>query len=813
MVKREKEFLEEHSPLVVEINGARSQDCQLVGGKAASLAELAQISAVPAAFTITTEAYRVFLHRTPELDELVSTLGNLTDQNEILTQCQIIRDIIQSVDFPPQLIKEITSNLSLLSNRSDLSHGVAVRSSGIAEDTSTASFAGQYDTYLNQRSKGQILNSIRNCFASQFTDRAVSYRNHLGVPHDEAQLAVVIQTMIDSVVSGIAFSIDPRTGCPLTAIDTSYGLGEAVVGGKVTPDSYLVDPKTHQILHRTLGSKTVRTIYAPNGGTIDSPTTNEEQFQFALPEHLITTISREVSKVADHYGKPMDIEFAIDQSGNLWLLQARPETVNSQKESHIISMKRWSIKAEAENSAPIIIHSGKTGSPGVGQGRAIVARSIQEGRCLIQEGDILITERTDPDWEELMRHVSGIVTNIGGPNCHAAIISREHGIPCLVGSGHATEKLQTHLGSPITLDATSSKVYEGLLPLEKVGDDINLHELLTHPPVVPIGLILSTPETAQRMYALRELGNNFLISLLRIEFLLTEIGVHPRALLDYDHGTLQDTTLCHQIKVKIAGFESGKEYYITKLADGLAQFAALFPGSPVTVRTTDFKTNEYSNLLGGNYYESPEANPMMGWRGLIRSLSPENEEVTKMELSAIKRARDVGYQNIQIMFPIVRDPIELTGDPQLQDIGFKGIFEIMSEVGLVRGQDGLKVGIMCEVPANVIRIEDFIKAGLDYISFGTNDLAQFGLAADRDGNENVQGVPHYKETNPAIVQMVQHVIKVCKKHGVKTGICGQAPSNSPEFVRMLLDAGIDSIGVMPDRYLPTYRLLQKINEN
>ncbi len=811
MVKQEGRFPEVRLPLVIEISNQRSCDRQLVGGKAASLAELAQISAVPPAFTVTTEAYGLFLRHTPHLDQLIEDLDILTDQSEILAQSQLIRDAFQRADLPLQLIQEITANYSRLSSQFDPHHlGVAVRSSGTAEDTSTASFAGQYDTYLNQRDEGQVLNSVKNCFASQFTDRAISYRNHLGIPHQEAQLAVVIQIMVDSVASGIAFSTDPRTGCPLTTIDTSYGLGEAIVGGKVTPDSYLVDSKAHHIIHRTLGHKTLRTIYVPEGGTADSPTTPAEQSQFALPQTMIATISREVSKIAHHYSQPMDIEFAIDQSGNLWLLQARPETVSSKRESHLIPMKRWSINAEAQPTASIILQSGRTGSPGVGQGRAIVVRSVEEGRHLIQEGDILITERTDPDWEELMRQVSGIITNIGGPNCHAAIISREHGIPCLVGSGHATKQLQPHQGLPITLDANNSLVYEGLLPLEKVGDDIDLRELIAHPPAIPIGLILSNPETARRMYALKELGNNFLISLLRIEFLLTEIGVHPQALLDYDRGTLQDEALIAQIKVKIAGFGSGQEYYVTKLADGLSQFAAIFPDSPVTVRTTDFKTNEYSSLLGGDHYESQEANPMMGWRGLIRSLAPESEDATKMELAAIKRARDLGYTNIQIMFPIVRDPVELTGGPELHSLGFKGIFEIMNQVGLDRGRNGLKVGIMVEVPSNVFRIEDFLAAGLDFISFGTNDLTQFTLAADRDGNDNIQAVTYYKETNPAVTRMVQHVIRTCKQYGVKTGICGQAPSNSPEFLRMLLDSGIDSIGVMPDRFLPTYRLLKQI---
>lgn len=424
----------------------------------------------------------------------------------------------------------------------------------------------------------------------------------------------------------------------------------------------------------------------------------------------------------------------------------------------------------------------------------------------------MVTHRTDPDWNPILHLPSAIITNIGGANCHAAIISRERGIPCIVGAGNAIELLSPLAGKEVTLDAGNCVLYAGALPLELTGEDINVPEILANPTRTPIGLIVSNPETARKMHALKELGGNFLISLLRMEFLLTEIGVHARALEAYDRNLITSPELRKRIGEKITGFTSGKDYYVTKLSEGIAQFAAIFPHSKIALRTTDFKTNEYGNLIGGELYETQEANPMTGWRGLIRSLSPENREVTRWELEAIKKARDMGYRNIQLMFPVVRDPIELTGGPDLENKGFKGIFEIMDEVGLRPGEDEFNVGIMVEVPTNVTLIDEFISTGINFISFGTNDLTQFTLAVDRDGNEAIQSIPYYKEGNLAIARMVKHVIERCKKRGIKTGICGQAPSNDPEFVKMLVSAGVDSIGVMPDRFLATYRLVREAEQ-
>lgn len=821
------------APLLIDIDDPRAKNRLLVGGKIASLAQLATISRVPPTVAITKHASEIFMRQTPDMTAMIEELDTISNewiqqslagkqdedlQEQIFSQGQSIRQRIHEADLPPHMAHEIKLAYQKLASKMNLAHGLAIRSSGIAEDLSHASFAGEYDTFLNQRGLQQVCASVKSCLESQFTERVINYRNEINLSaiqngnellsHREASLAIAIQGMVDAKTSGVAFSRNSETGAPIYSIEATHGLGQALVGSEVTPDLFFVDPARMHIVGRHPGDKAIKTVYAPEGGTMDRQTTRQERQSFALSDHQVIEVAKELAKIDKHYGIPIDYEFAFDPSNTLWSLQARSDPVARDLDPMIIPMKGSEIAKDAEKHSRVVFKGGITGSPGVGIGQLRLARSAEEAKKNVKKGDALLARMTTPDWTIVFRKTSAIVTDIGGRNSHAANVGREKRKPVLVGTGNGTNALAPYEGSTMTVDASNRIIYEGALPLEETGEDINVQELIDNPTQTALGVILSDPEEARKIHGLKELGDNFLISLLRIEFLLGEIGIHPKALLAYDKGEIVDELLREKIQEKIAAYGNGKEYYIKTLSEGLAQFAALFPQSPITIRTTDFKTNEYSELLGGNLYEAQEENPMMGWRGLIRSLCPENREATEMELEAIKRARDMGYPNIQMMFPVVRDPIELIGGKALDRIGYKGIFELMDEVGLKRGENGIPVGIMVETPANVVRIDEFIDTGINFVSFGSNDLAQFTLASDRD-NELIQKVPWYQEINPAVTWGVEHVIKQCKTRGVKTGICGNAPSNSPTFVKMLIAAGIDSIGVMPDRFLSTYRFVRE----
>lgn len=836
-----------HTPFVVFLGDLQARDKSLVGGKAASLAELTTITSVPPAFMVTTAGYDVFLEHNPHLNGLIGRVDELSRQwidcqrkkssaedveVEIREVGDTVRQAVMNAELPKTLIKEIQVGYQHMCEGSGVSDiPVAVRSSGVAEDLPGASFAGQYDTLLNQKGIEQVTESILNCFASNFTARVITYRNEHALhqmdrdsaeffSHRNSRMAIAIQQMVDAKAAGVAFSLDPTSGAPITKIEVTHGLGEALASGKATPDSFAVDPNTRVIIGRTRGEKLVKTIRNEDSGGVETiETSDAERRIFTLPDDQVKEIAENVKDIAGTYGRPMDTEFVVDQDDRLWFVQARPETIYASRNPMIIPMKTREIDPSRRNTAVKLCTGGKTGSPGVAAGRVTVAENVAEALDKIRQinqGDshILVAHRTDPDWVEAMKKVGGIITEHGGPNCHAAIISREQGTPCLVGAGgEMYNKLAGWDGREITLDAGSETVYEGLLPLVEFGEDIDVQEILNHPTRTKLGLILANPETAAKMYALRELGDNFAISLLRIEFILSShIGIHARALEDFDNGKVEDLGIRRQISEKIAGFASGRDYYITKLAEGIASFAAIYPDSEITVRTTDFKTNEYSQLIGGSLYEKKEENPMMGWRGLIRSLAPENHEVTRWELEAIRRAREMGYKNIKLMFPVVRHPVELTGGSDLDKLGFKGIFQLMDEVGLLRGEDGFEAGIMVEIPANSILIDEFAKTGIDFISFGTNDLTQSTLLSDRDSGILAQ-FPWLRETHPAIVRQVQQVIRTCKQMGIKTGICGNAPSNNPEFAKMLVKEGIDSIGVLPDKLLSTYKLVQEAEQS
>lgn len=857
-------------PLTIFLDDKNAKNVEIVGGKAASLATLDTISGirVPEAFVLTTSFYNQVLAQNENIKKEIKELDKLSLkwlkaklisktaahlwETKVSFKGKILREIIGKIEIAKDAEKEIVNAYDRLCGIAEEKNtAVAVRSSGTLEDGAQGSFAGQYDTYLHRKGKKEVLDSIRKCLVSQFTERVINYRNESrlkaaeqafkiqrlrinkaiiageDLSHLNARLAVVVQRMVNAQSAGVGFSVDSKTGAPFMHIDINYGLGESVVSGSVSPDSYNIDPRTGAIVDRNLGEKEIKTLYVRKG-TKEFRVSKKDRDKFVLTDNQVKELARRILVIRNAYGKEVDTEFAIDSKGKIYFLQARPETVASKDDPQVIKMRRKIITEKIMKNAEVIFKGGVTGSPGAAGGIAMVAHTIEQAKKSIKKYKdkeiILVADRTDPDWVPIMKKVSGIITRVGGATCHAAIVSRELEVPCLVGSGKTTDFFKDYIGKEITLNADNQEIYKGKLPLEEMGEDINVRELLKRPTRTAIGLNISNPEMARKMFALANLGNNFKISLLRIEFLLEDIGVHVNALVDFDKGKLGGN-LNKRIAEKIKGFSSGKDYFITKLAEGIASIAAVFPSSDIAVRTTDFKTNEYESLIGGKEYEAKEANPMMGWRGLIRSLSSENRDAFKWELEAVKKAREMGYRNIRLMFPVVRDPKELIGDPELAAIGFKGAFEIMEAVGLKRGRDDFKVGIMVEVPANAIRIHDFIDAGLDFISFGTNDLTQFTLAADRD-NEKIQKLSWYGESNPAVVALVKLVIKECKERGVEVGICGQAPSNNPKFAKMLIGEGIDSIGVTPDRFLATYRLTReaeslivsqnlrkKINEN
>ncbi|RZN39256.1 MAG: hypothetical protein EFT35_03915, partial [Methanophagales archaeon ANME-1-THS] len=599
-------------------------------------------------------------------------------------------------------------------------------------------------------------------------------------------------------------------------------------------------------------------VYNAEGGTEWVETPEPMRDIFSLTDEQVIALARENKAIEADYRKRKpdykygDDEFAIGEHDLIFELQHRPETVYSQKDENIIELKKKVVPElvakEAERAGNLVLRGGVTGSPGAVTGKMNIIPDVSQ-IDRVQEGDIIVTVRTDPDWVPAMKRANGIITDVGGANCHAAIVSSELGIPCVVGTGVATEVLNKYNGEKITLDADNKAVYQGELPLEEVGEDIDVNKLLESPIKTPLGLILSNTNVARKMWPLSKLGAKFLISLLRIEFTLMDIGVHVRALEDYDNGTLEKRAqekkneaehihnIIVRIQEKMRGYPSGREYFISKLSQALEAFAAVFPQSPIIVRTTDFKTNEYMGLIGGELYEPTEANPMLGWRGLIRSLAPENRVVFKWELEAIKRARAHGYKNIWVMFPMVRNPLEVNGLREwiaelsekyrgipekdlpkevkryleMWNAGWRDAFEIMKEVGLEPRKDDFQVGIMVEVPTDAIRIQDYIKTGITFISFGTNDLTQFILAVDRD-NELLQRILWYSEADSAVVSSVQRVIEACNAHGVKTGICGRAPTTVPGFAEMLVNSHIDSVGVEVAAFMPTWERIKEAEE-
>jgi pyruvate, water dikinase len=856
-----QEDLRSNVPLTVFFEEERAKKVDLAGGKGASLAELRGIPGikVPDGFVATTLLSERVITQNPDILINIEELdrqslhwlkaklnGNEAEAESWRVQYaekgEVVKEQMEKASLVTDDKSSIVNSYQKLSEKEGQKNiRVAVRSSGATEDGSEFSFAGQNSTFLHQEGEDQVISSTIKCIASQFGKRVIQYRNDARLTlaeramkedeglsidealaksenfsHIQARLATVIQVMADGQGSGIGFSVDSASGAKIIKIDANYGLGEAIVGGAVTPDSYEADPKTGAIIGRTLGEKGVKTVYIP-GGTEEVETLLEERGKFAVSDEAIVKVAKSIAAIKNHYGKEMDTEFVI-KDGEVYFTQARPETVSSGKDQMIIKMKEFAVTDQVAKTAEVIMKSGRMGSPGATTGEVMSVESLEEAEeFLKQEGNkgkdlILVTKMTTPDWVPVMKKVKGIITRNGGANCHAAIVCREKHLPCIVGAGDLVKSLKS--GDKITIDARNTAVYRGELPLKEVGEDIDVRDLIENKTKITKGIILADPDEVKILHALAELGENFKVSLLRAEFLLSDIGVHVNALVDYHKGTISEN-LKGKVAKKLAefGYTNAKEYFIAKYSEGISKFAALFPNSEVVLRTTDYKTNEYKELVGGREYETDEENPMMGQRGLPRFLSPENQEGFEWELEAIKRARDKGFKNIEIMFPMVRSPREMAGTAEEMEKkygeGFRSVKDIMKNVGLERGKDGLKVLIMVENPANVIMLDEFIDTGMiDEISIGSNDLTQFVLAVDRD-NEWLGKMSEYNELNPAVVKFVKMTLETCKRRGIKAGICGNAPSNHPEFARMLVQEGISSIGVAPDRLLATHRLIRE----
>ncbi|MBL1176167.1 phosphoenolpyruvate synthase [Pantanalinema sp. GBBB05] len=772
-------------------------DIPLVGGKNASLGEMIQQLTskgvnVPNGFATTAYAYRYFIE-TAGLEEKLRLLFadlDVEDMNSLRQVGKQARLLMMQTPFPQDLQDAIAAGYTELCQQYGADTDVAVRSSATAEDLPDASFAGQQETYLNVHGLQGVLESCHKCFASIFTDRAISYRTIKGFDHFEVALSVGVQKMVrsDLAASGVMFSIDTETGFKDAAFITSaYGLGENVVQGAVNPDEFFVFKPTLKqgykpIVKKRVGTKEIKMIYDVGGSklTKNVPVPDSERDKYSITDDEVIQLAKWACIIEDHYTQirgsysPMDIEWAKDGlTEQLFIVQARPETVQSQKSGNIL--KSYSMTEKGK-----VLVLGRAVGEMVGQGTARVIMDVHR----IDEfkpGEVLVTNRTDPDWEPIMKKASAIVTNQGGRTCHAAIIARELGIPAIVGCGDATEKLQT--GQEVTIsccEGEDGKVYEGLLPFEikEVALD-NLPRTRTQ-----ILMNVGNPDEAFSLCAIPNDG----VGLARLEFIIAnQIQAHPLALIHYKE--LKDELAKYKIADITKQYDDKPEFFVDKLAQGVGAIAAAFYPKPVIVRMSDFKSNEYANLLGGREFEPHEENPMIGWRGASRYYDEKYREGYALECKAMKRVRDdMGLTNVILMIPFCRTPNE----------GRRVLAE-MERNGLKRGVNGLQVYVMCEIPSNVVLADEFAEV-FDGFSIGSNDLTQLTLGLDRDSAL----VAHlFDERNTAVKRLVGDVIRTAKEKGRKIGICGQAPSDYPEFARFLVEQGIHSISLNPDSVLKT----------
>jgi len=787
-------------------------DIDKVGGKNASLGEMLQNLnslniQIPGGFVITVDAYRQFLAFN-ELDKIIQHIINSIDFSSIESLRrggQQVRLLIRNGRFPKDMSETIIAAYADLSSKYNQEYtDVAVRSSATAEDLPDASFAGQQETFLNVHGPASLMDSVRNCFASLFTDRAISYRHSFKYDHFTVGLSIGIQKMVRSDLgsSGVAFSIDTESGFKdVVVINGSYGLGEMIVQGSVSPDEYIVFKPTlekgyNAIIEKKLGVKDKMMVYGdkPDERVKVIPTEKGFQNRFCLSDEMIVKLARWVCAIEKYYsslkGKwtPMDVEWAVDGlTKELFIVQARPETIHSQK--HPDTIVEYSIKDEAR--AEKVLIKGIAVGDKIGSGKVNILFSLDkrviEGHEF-NEGDVLVTDITDPDWEPIMKKASAIITNKGGRTCHAAIVARELGVPAIVGCGNATDILME--GTMVTVSCAEGEqgiVYEGEILFEKKEYS------LTDIPAVktPIMLNVASPSICFQFSSLPAKG----VGLAREEFIINNyIKAHPLALLN--HKKLGDVALSKEIEKLIVGYDSEEDYFIKKLSQGISKIASAFYPNKVILRFSDFKSNEYFNLLGGNHFEPVEENPMIGWRGASRYYSEKFKPAFALECKAIRQVREeLGLQNVVVMIPFCRTVEEL-----------KKVYAVMEEFGLKRGENGLEVYLMAEIPSNVILAKEFSKI-IDGFSIGSNDLTQLVLGLDRDSSLVAD---LYDERNPAVLSMISSLIKTARENNVKVGICGQGPSDHPDFAQFLVKEGIDSISVTPDSFMKTVQAIAQI---
>lgn len=776
------------------------KDIERVGGKNASLGEMISHLGkmdvvVPTGFATTSDAFREFLANN-ELDKKIQQLLETLDVNDVLTLTragQTIREWIIAAPFSGAFEDDIrTAYVNLKKTIGHENFTVAVRSSATAEDLPDASFAGQQETFLNVKGIEDILVTIKEVFASLYNDRAIAYRVHHGFAHHDVALSAGIQQMIrsDKASSGVMFTMDTESGFDqVIFITSSYGLGEMVVQGAVNPDEFYVHKPALQagreaVIRRNLGTKALKMVYCEDNASSKrvkiTDVEKELQQRFSLTTAEIQQLAKHAMTIEAHYGAAMDIEWAKDGiDGKLYILQARPETVKSRSNKQVL--ERYTLKAKSP-----ILTEGRSIGQRIGAGRVRVIKDVSEMHR-VEVGDILVSDMTDPDWEPVMKRAAAIVTNRGGRTCHAAIIARELGIPAVVGCGDATQLI--HDGDEVTVscaEGDTGYVYQGILPFEH--DCLDVETM----PQLPVKVMLNVgnPERAFSFQAIPNAG----VGLARLEFLISNtIGIHPRALLEFD--TLTDPLLKQAIKDKTAAYDSPVAYYVERLKEGIATIAAAFYPKPVIVRLSDFKSNEYANLLGGTLYEPEEENPMLGFRGASRYVSSQFSACFALECQAVKEVRErMGLSNVEVMIPFVRTLTEASK-----------VIDTLKTHGLVRGQDGLRLIMMCELPSNALLADDYLQY-FDGFSIGSNDLTQLTLGLDRDSG---LVAAQFDERDAAVKALLHMAIVACKKAGKYVGICGQGPSDHQDFAQWLMSEGIDSLSLNPDSVLETSLFLAK----
>ncbi|MEZ9650994.1 phosphoenolpyruvate synthase [Vibrio lentus] len=779
-------------------NGLSMEDVDKVGGKNASLGEMVSNLAnagvsVPNGFATTSYAFNNFLDY-KGLDERIHQLLDeldVEDVDALRKTGATIRQWVLDAPFPESLEQDIRDNYrELIEGNEELS--VAVRSSATAEDLPDASFAGQQETFLNVKGIDAVIEATKHVFASLFNDRAISYRVHQGFDHRGISLSAGIQRMVrsDKASSGVMFTLDTESGFDqVVFITSSWGLGEMVVQGAVNPDEFYVhkpmlEAGHYPVVKKTFGSKLIKMIYSTNqeiGKQVDIiDTDTQERNEFSLNDEEIKELAKQAMIIEKHYQRPMDIEWAKDGiDGKLYIVQARPETVCSQSDQNVIE------RYELNNKADVLVEGRAIGQR-IGSGPVRLVDSLDQ-MSLVQEGDVLVTDMTDPDWEPVMKKASAIVTNRGGRTCHAAIIARELGIPAIVGCGTATSNLND--GDTVTVSCSEGEtgyVYNGELDFEIKRSEVD--EL----PMLPTKVMMNVGNP-DRAFDFAQIPNEG-VGLARLEFIINKmIGIHPKALLNFDE---QTDEIKAEINQRIRGYKDPIDFYVSKLTEGIATIASAFWPKRVIVRMSDFKSNEYSNLVGGKTFEPHEENPMLGFRGASRYISPVFEDCFELETQALKRVRnEMGLKNVEIMIPFVRTPSEAAS-----------VIDILAKFNLRRGDQGLKVIMMCELPSNAILADEFLKY-FDGFSIGSNDMTQLTLGLDRDSGD----VAHlFDERNPAVKAMLKMAIDAAAKAGKYVGICGQGPSDHDDLAEWLMEQGISSVSLNPDTVIDTWLKLGNV---